>query len=194
MDKKLITGIVLSGGRSSRMGQDKSLMILNGKPLIQYAIDTIKPLCDKVVISSNFNNYDFTGCEVWPDEMDVQAPITGIYSCIKQSPTEVNLVISCDMPLIQTMLFEYLLTFANNHDIIVPTHNKYFEPLCAIYKKSVLPAMEISINKHDYKLMTFIKSTSYLPIEITEDLTVYTSAMFLNVNTPEEYNHLVKYF
>ncbi|MCX6240076.1 MAG: molybdenum cofactor guanylyltransferase, partial [Bacteroidia bacterium] len=80
MNTELITGIVLAGGLSRRMGTDKSMMMLNGKSLIEYSINALKPLCHNVVISSNNFNYDFTGCEVWPDELPDQAPIVGIYS------------------------------------------------------------------------------------------------------------------
>jgi molybdopterin-guanine dinucleotide biosynthesis protein A len=102
MTTSKITGIVLAGGRSSRMGEDKSLMKLNGKALVEYSINALRPLCDKVIISSNIAAYDFTGCEVWPDELPDQAPIIGIYSCLKRSETELNVILSCDIPLMST--------------------------------------------------------------------------------------------
>jgi len=73
------TGIVLAGGKSSRVKGNKSLLEYKGKPLIQHAVDVLGQVCDKVVISSNQNEYDFTGGEVWPDKMTIRAPIVGIY-------------------------------------------------------------------------------------------------------------------
>jgi molybdopterin-guanine dinucleotide biosynthesis protein A len=77
------TGIVLAGGKSSRVTGNKSLLLYQGKPLIQHAVDILSKVCDKVIISSNNNEYDFTGYEVWPDEISIQAPMVGIYSCLK---------------------------------------------------------------------------------------------------------------
>ncbi len=100
MSRCRVTGVVLAGGRSSRMGQDKSLMLFNGRPLISYAIDTLRQVCDQVVISANQSVYEFTGCTVWPDIMPFQAPMIGIYSCLKRSKTYWNFFLSCDMPLV----------------------------------------------------------------------------------------------
>jgi molybdenum cofactor guanylyltransferase len=190
MDKKAITGIILSGGKSRRMGVDKSLMLLKGKPLIQHAIDAIRPLCERVIISSNNPIYDFTSCEVWPDTLFIKAPIIGIYSCLKGSQTDINIILSCDVPLIPTELFEYLLSNAENHNIILPRHDNFLEPLCGIYKKSVIPVLEDAINKQNYKLHTLIDSTSCLSLEISPIQSFYTSSMFLNVNTLADFDKL----
>jgi len=191
MYKNEITGIVLAGGKSSRMGTDKSLMIWKNKSLVEHAINTLKPLCNKVVISAKNNQYQFTGCEVWPDELTNQAPMIGIYSCLKRSQTEVNLILSCDMPLISPDLFEYLLSNSSNHKAVVPVHNiKQIEPLCGIYKKSVLAEMEKFIKNENYSLQQFLKASSARIISITQELSFFKEDLFLNVNTMEDFNKM----
>ena len=190
MEKLDITGIVLAGGKSSRMGTDKSLMILNGKTLIQQAIDILHPLCGKVVISSNDNKFDFTGCEVWPDEYPIQAPLIGIYSCLKRSSTDINLVLSCDMPNVNVELLSFMLNNLNSYETVVPEHNNLLEPLCGIYRKSVLPVLEDTIKNSNYKLMELLKKTSALYLEIKPEHTFYTKDLFVNINTKEDFNKL----
>jgi molybdopterin-guanine dinucleotide biosynthesis protein A len=188
MEKKDITGIVLAGGKSSRMGTDKSLIMLHNKPLIQYAIDIIKHLCQNIVISANTNKYEFTGCEVWPDEFPVQAPIIGIYSCLKRSPTNLNIVLSCDMPMITTSLFSYLLVYAKDYDIVVPVHENYLEPLCGIYQRSALPIMEKFIRSKNFALHEFIENTNHLSLKIPDNK--FPASIFMNVNTLDDFNRL----
>lgn len=191
MDRKDITGIVLAGGKSSRMGTDKSFMLYNGKPLIQHAIDVIKPLCNRVVISSNKNVYEFTECEVWPDLFDIQAPIVGIYSCLKRSTTNINIVLSCDMPLIQTSLFTNLLAVSETSDIVVPIHDNFMEPLSGIYKRTLIPALEETIAGNRYKMHSFIQMNSFYALEIKPSHGFYNSNMFLNINTITDFNNLI---
>jgi molybdenum cofactor guanylyltransferase len=183
-----ITGIVMAGGRSSRMGTDKSLMLLRGKSLVQYAIDAIKPLCAQVVISANKNAYDFTGCEVWPDIYPIQAPMIGLYSCLKRSTTDVNIVVSCDMPLLQTSLFEHLLSELGSNDIVVPEHDNHMEPLCGIYRSSVASSLKAFIEAQNYKLHEFISASSHLSLSINPSH--FSPYIFMNVNTLTEFNQL----
>jgi molybdenum cofactor guanylyltransferase len=96
MYKRDITGIALAGGKSSRFGSDKSRAIWNGRTLLEHAIELLNPLCKKVVISSNNTDYQYTNREIWADIIPVQASMTGIYSCLKRSETDINLILSCD--------------------------------------------------------------------------------------------------
>jgi molybdenum cofactor guanylyltransferase len=186
--KENITGIVLAGGKSSRMGTDKSLMLFRDKPLIQHAIDIIAPLCCNVVISSNKNIYDFTGCETWADEIQVQAPLVGIYSCLKKSDTEFNLVISCDMPFLNNSLFQFLLSQSNNYDIVIPRHQKeYLEPLSGVYRKSCLPAMKEKIDSNNFGIQNLILSANSFISDIDSAQTFFLESMFLNINTLQDY-------
>jgi molybdopterin-guanine dinucleotide biosynthesis protein A len=191
MNTESITGIVLAGGRSSRMGSDKSLIKLKDKALIEYAIDALKPLCSKVVISSNNFIYDFTGCEVWPDELPDRAPMIGIYSCLKRSETDVNIVLSCDMPLMSTAMLEYLLENSVNHDITVPMHeDNFIEPLCGIYKRSSIGILEKYINRRNFRLNECIQAGSHQLVLTNSILSFYTPELFSNVNSPEDFMNI----
>lgn len=183
MKKLNITGIVLAGGMSSRMGQDKSLMVFNGKPLVQHAVDTLKTICRQVVISSNRPEYAFTGCEVWPDEIEIQAPIAGIYTCIRRSATERNIILSCDMPLVDSRLFDYLITLDTGFDAIIPVHGRGMEPLCGVYNKTAVPALAANIAEKQFGMQQFIRNTASRLIEIGPGLDFYRDNLFTNINT-----------
>jgi molybdopterin-guanine dinucleotide biosynthesis protein A len=187
MLKQDVTGIVLAGGKSSRMGTDKSLLVWQCKTLIEHAIDKLKPLCQKVVVSSNQHQYDFTGCETWPDIVPLQAPIIGIFSCLKRSETEVNLVLSCDMPLISTEFLEFLLESASNHEIVVPLNfNGLIEPLCGVYKKTITPEMEKYISSNKLSLVKFIETLENKLVSVES----FSSHLFKNINTPYDYRNI----
>ena len=194
MAEPKITGIVLAGGKSSRMGSDKSKMILNGKTLIEYSIDALRPLCEKIVISSNKIIYDSTGCEVWPDELPDGSPMIGIYSCLKHSLTEINIILSCDMPLINPLLLEYLLSNSNDFDITVPIHgNNLIEPLCGIYKKSCIDVLKGFIDQSNYRLNECIRSTSHRLVTIDSQTPGFSENQFSNINTREDFQNLLIY-
>ena len=193
MNNKDITGIVLAGGRSKRMGEDKSLLKLNGKSMVEYSINALKPLCIYVVISSNQLVYDFTGCQVWPDEIPDQAPIIGIYSCLKRSETEINIFLSCDMPLMSTEMLEFLLAVSKDHDITVPIHeNGRIEPLCGIYKKSAIGILKESIDKGNFSLKDCIRNAPHIlvPVDNLEEFTGQN--LFRNINTPSDFKDISK--
>ena len=173
------------------MGSDKSLMALNGKTLVEYAIDALKPLCSKVVISSNNFIYEFTGCEVWPDELPDRAPMIGIYSCLKRSETDVNIILSCDMPLMSTAMLEYLLENSVNHDITVPMHeDNFIEPLCGIYKRSSIGILEKYIKSGNFRLNECIQAGSHQLVQADSNLSFYTPRLFSNVNSPEDFRNI----
>lgn len=180
-----ITGIVLAGGKSSRMGTDKSLLSWKGITLVERAVELLRPLCSQVIISSNNLVYDFTGCETWPDELPQQAPIIGIYSCLKRSATEVNIILSCDMPYVSADLLVYLLGYSGKHAVVVPVHDGFAEPLCGIYKQSILPDLEKQIANNELSLHRFIDSFPHHYAEI-DKLPFYNNRLFLNINTPDD--------
>jgi molybdopterin-guanine dinucleotide biosynthesis protein A len=192
MEPVKVTGIVLAGGLSSRMGEDKSRMPFKGKPLIMYGIEALSPLCEKVIISSNFPVYDFTGCDVWPDELPVGAPINGLYSCLKRSETAWNLVLSCDMPFTGTELFAYLLEQAHDdEDALIPQHAEGLaEPLCGLYNRSSLDVFEQRVKLEQYSILQLLQAIRCRYVSIGPDQEFYSREMFSNLNSPADLDRL----
>lgn len=182
-----VTGIILAGGLSSRMGEDKSIMLFRGKPLIMYGIESLSALCEKVIISSNLSVFDFSGCEVWPDELPVQAPINGLYTCLKRSETDWNIILTCDMPLTGSQLFAYLLEKHYGMDAVIPVHGQGFvEPLCGLYNRSTLNQLETQVQIGQFSIMKLLQSIRCRYVNIGPDLEFYSKEMFSNLNTPAD--------
>lgn len=186
-----VTGFILAGGLSSRMGENKSLMQFKGKPLILFAIEALSPVCEKVIISSNLPVYEFTGCDVWPDELPVQAPINGIYSCLRKSETDWNIFLTCDMPFAGSRLFACLLEQANDADAVIPVHGQgLVEPLCGIYNRSALPMLEYHLKNEQYSILKFLRSIRCRYVNIGPDQEFYSKEMFSNLNSPADLDKL----
>ena len=189
MNKKAVTGIVLAGGASSRMGKDKGLCDFNGKPLVSYAIDILKPLCDNIIISSNnINDYQRFGLPVYEDVHKNIGPLGGIYTCLKKSSTIANLVVSCDTPFLISGVLKYVLENSVNYDVVAPKHGKsFYEPLAAFYSKQIVNLIEESILSRDYKLINLFDKIRFLGLNVG-GLEGYNEHTFKNLNSPEDLN------
>jgi molybdenum cofactor guanylyltransferase len=181
-----LTGIVIAGGKSRRMGAEKGLIPFNGKPLITYPVQMLGKVSAQVIISANSNSYDFLGLPVIADQTMGGGPMTGIYSGLLASETEYNLVLSCDMPLISIDLLMHLVASAVGCKAIVAFHQGFAEPLCGIYNRSLIGELESHISTRNFKLITFLETTGARFIEIDERLPFYHPNFFLNVNTPQD--------
>ncbi len=186
MSRYKITGVVLAGGKSSRLGTDKALVLIKGRPLISYAIETLSCVCHKVVINSGQPVYSFTGCEIWPDLLPIQAPIIGIYSCLKRSDSDWNIFLSCDMPMVDHRLFDLLLSQRDGVDAVVPFHQDGMEPLCSTFSRRVLPFLEERIANGQYGIQQFVRQARSRLVKISPELDFYSPKLFTNLNTAED--------
>ena len=191
MKRQRVTGIILAGGMSSRMGADKSLLVFSGKTLIENAINILRPVCSEIVISAPENRYGFTGLECWPDIIEVKAAMAGVYSCLKRSVTKLNLILGCDMPLVDPLFLADLISDSAKADLIIPVHdgNRY-EPLCSVYKKNLLASLTESLQRGEYGLLNFALSSNYSAF-VCENTPHFKPGMFTNVNTATDFDLLV---
>ena len=184
-----ITGIILSGGRSSRLGQEKGLCLFRKKPLVQYALETLKPLCNTLLISANRNIDEYLqyGYAVISDEIQDIGPLGGILSCLKHSHTQHNLILSCDTPFVDPQIFKYLIDKIENFQIVAPAHETFLiEPLSAYYATNVIGEIEEQISKGDYKMMHLLKKARFKSVSFDKNTPFYSDLTFLNINTPDE--------
>lgn len=185
-----ITGIILAGGESKRMGKDKSKILYNEKPLIEYPVDLFLKFCKEIIISSDndkYSEYDFLKVA---DEAERNGPLSGIYSCLKASKNFFNLVTSCDMPFLTKELIEYIIDNSDDYDLIMPFHNSHFEPLCAVYSKNLIPVIENLFSKKDYSPLSLIPLVNFKKLTLDESMDFYNKKLFFNINTPEDIENL----
>jgi molybdopterin-guanine dinucleotide biosynthesis protein A len=146
-----LTAIILAGGESSRVGLNKSKdqIKLAGRPLIDWVISTLTSLDnltkeDIIIVSSKEKYSNFK--RVFKDIFPQKGPLGGIFSGLKVSTSQYNLLVGCDMPFIEVKLLQYMIENINTYDIVIPCYGKgLIEPLCAIYSKSCLEVIERNI-------------------------------------------------
>lgn len=186
MEKNEITGIVLSGGKSKRLGTEKGLAIYGGKPLVTYSIAALKPLCGEILLSANneLESYRQFGLKIVQDEVEGIGPMGGLLACLKQSQTRYNLVLSCDIPFVESELLSYLLSQIENYQVVVPVHGEgWIEPLCGFYNTNVISQLEKSERSGNFKLVDFIEKINLKKVLIDNTLPFYNEQLFFNINT-----------
>ncbi len=180
--------IVLAGGGSTRMGRDKSLLPVQGRPLVQHVVEGLRPLAAEILLSANEpEKYAFLGLPVVPDERPGLGPLMGIVSALRRSAHELNLVVACDMPAIDTDFARMLLESAQGYDCVVPLNaGGRPEPLLAVYRKSVLPAAQALLDSGQRKIALLFDTcrVRYVPLP--------PGVQARNINTPEEYAALAQ--
>jgi len=181
-----IAGIVLSGGKSNRMGRDKGFCLLNGKSLVGYAIDVLKEVCFPILISANSVDYKSFGYPVIRDKFSDIGPLGGIYSSLLKSSQDLNFILSCDMPLISPDLVHHIISERENHQVVIPMFNGFPEPLCAFYKKEIIDRLLASIQTGVYKIQDVVKGLDTKYLKIDPSLEFYHEDLFANVNEPHE--------
>ena len=189
MIKKNITGIILAGGKSSRMGSDKGIVNLNGKKFIEHILAAVLPNVIEVLIIANNDNYNNLGYKVIKDKIKDCGPLGGIYTGLMNSKTENNIVVSCDIPFINSDLIKYIIENTSNADITVPVYKGNIEPLCAVYTKRTSDQIYNLIMNKDLKIQNILKYFITKEIFITKMQKFYTDKLFVNINTPEELKH-----
>ena len=183
-DKNNITGIILAGGKSSRMGSDKGFLVLNNKTFVQYSIDALSPLVSKILIVSNNPEYDAFGIERIEDVIENAGPVAGIYSGLEDSSTEYNLILSCDIPLITSEILQELIDSVDDtHDIIQLVSDGKSMPLIALYKKEVSKTFYTLLQHDERRLRIAVNNCKVKNVVLDKHQIKQT----MNVNTQTEY-------
>ncbi|WP_319482552.1 molybdenum cofactor guanylyltransferase [uncultured Draconibacterium sp.] len=180
-----ITTIILAGGKSKRMGTDKALLELDGLTLLERAINLCKPFSSELLISSNHESHTTFGYSVIEDEIKNCGPMGGIYSGLKQSNSDWNLILSVDAAFVDEPFLQFLLKESGDFDAVVPFTEKGAEPLIALYNKGILPVMENQLKSGDYRMQNLLKESKTNWFDAGK-LLEENKRLFNNLNRPED--------
>ena len=184
-----MTGIILAGGESRRMGRDKAFLDLAGKTLIEHVLGIFRELFERtIIVTRRPERFRSLPAEVVPDALDAPGPLTGIYSGLLCSADDLNFVAACDMPFLQAGLIRFMQEVSEGRDAVVPLVNGMPEPLHAVYRRGILPVVEASLKSGErriYPLFDRIAVRYLTAAEIKQHDPEQRS--FRNLNTPAEY-------
>ena len=182
----MYTGIILAGGKSSRMKTDKALLKLGETTLTQRVAGILKLFCNEILISTNRDDLNIIDCISIPDEIPELGPIGGIYTCLKQAKNEKSIILTCDTPFVSEELIKLLISNDLSAEITAFKKMEFMFPFPGIYDKKIIPKIEQMINVKNYKIQNLLKNTLSNIIEISES-NEYIEQEFLNLNTQNDY-------
>jgi molybdopterin-guanine dinucleotide biosynthesis protein A len=183
-----LSGFVLAGGKSTRMGQDKAALPLNGRTLLEHALAALRSVCRDVAILGKPELYG-TLAPVYEDIFPGCGPLGGIHAALSNSRTRFSLVIAVDTPFLAPEFLSYLAerAIAANATVTTPEINHYTQPLCTVYSLDFLPIAERALKAGNYKIVPLFPRDGTLVVREAElRRFAFAAEMFDNLNTPED--------
>ena len=182
------TGVILAGGKSSRMGSNKAFSKLNNKSLIEYLIEVFKEQNYEIIISGNKLEYGFLNYPVIEDNFKNIGPLASIESGLKAATCQKIIFSSCDTPFIDSSFLKCLEQESSNYEVVVPVYKNFWQPMNALYsKKNHLLALEL-INKGQAYPKDLIRKTKFKELHYNNDKT------FFNINTLADLEKAQQFF
>jgi molybdopterin-guanine dinucleotide biosynthesis protein A len=183
-----VTGIILCGGKSTRLGRNKAMEKIGGVPLIERVMNRLTPITSKIILVTNKGNDNFStvkNVEIVNDIHPDKGPLSGIYTGLYYSGNVANIVVACDMPFLNTQLLEHMTKLLPSFDAIVPRWpNGQIEPLHAVYSISCLPKIRVNLEEEQVSVNKFLKKMHVLHLN-KRGFSAFDPEFltFLNINT-----------
>jgi molybdopterin-guanine dinucleotide biosynthesis protein A len=184
-----LTGLVLAGGASQRMGRDKALLELDGRSLIQIVVERMAQVCSEVlIVSGDVEPYIGLGAPVVEDRFQDVGVLGGLHAGLRAASDELTLAVGCDMPFLNPGLLRAFADWAEGYDVALLRQGEHVEPLHGAYRRTCLPAMEAAIRAGERRIISFFPQVRvrYITLEEVAPIDPHLDS-FRNVNTPEEW-------
>jgi molybdopterin-guanine dinucleotide biosynthesis protein A len=183
--------LILSGGGARRMGgRTKAFLLLGGRSFIERIVETVTPLVDSVILSTNEpERYGHLGVRIVADAEQGGGPLLGIRAGLQASTADACFVAAADAPLLQPALVRLLSARERDCEAVVPIWGGKVEPLCAVYSRRCLPAIERSLDQG--RIVSFFPFVRVCWVPEDEVRAADPRGLsFINVNTPEDLRRL----
>lgn len=193
-DQKIeATGIILAGGKNTRMGENKAFLKINGERLIDRTLAIFGKVFHDIIIVTNdpLSYIEFADAAIVTDIYKGKGPLGGIYTGLFYTKNDYAFICPCDMPFLNKDFIEYLLRQTGKYDVVVPELTEGYQPLHAVYSRNCLPSIKRLLLMDKLKITGFYRDMRVLPIK-EEQIRPFNidGGLFQNLNTPEDLNRL----
>ena len=187
---RLVSTIILAGGKSRRLGTDKALLEFEGQPIIGRVLKRLRRLSDDVIIvAKDTAAYAQFGARLATDVYPGHGALVGLHAGLRAARHPSALAVACDMPFLDLRLLRFMIVAGKAYDVVMPRIGGLPEPLHALYRvERCLPAIEQSLDSGQFKMTSFLPRLRVRYLEQHEvDLLDPERLSFFNVNTPEDW-------
>jgi molybdopterin-guanine dinucleotide biosynthesis protein A len=183
-----ICAIILAGGKSRRMGRNKALINIGGRPLVEILAERVSPLAEKVFISANDPDlFSFLPFQVVPDLCPLQGPLAGIHAVMSKYIYTLYLTLACDLPALPSSLIRRMLDVSEGFDAVIPrTPDGRTHPLAAVYRRTYLPVIEEALRKKENKVIDTLPGYGMRVRWIDSGEGKFADSDLANINTPDD--------
>lgn len=184
-----VTVAIQAGGRSSRMGQDKGLALLAGKPMIEHVLAQVAGLGQEILITTNNpDGYAYLGLPLAGDAEPGAGALPGLYTALSAARGQTVLLLACDLPFLNRELLVYLLSLADQADVVVPYWQDQYQTMHAVYARDpVRAAVAAALARGQKRMIGFYDQVRVRPVTAAEITPFDPGGLtFFNANTPAE--------
>jgi len=184
-----MSAIVLTGGKSSRMGQAKALLPFDGEPLIMHIVRRLQPLFGElIVVAAADQVLPSLPAMLVRDEVAYRGPVAGIYYGLAAARGAAAFVTSCDVPFLNLRLISYLISQITDFDVVVPYWQGRLQPLFAVYRRELAPLLREQLERGELRPISLYTKVRTREVSEEEIRGFDPDGLsFLNMNSPEEY-------
>lgn len=183
-----LSAIILAGGKSSRMGTDKGLVLFNGKPMVEYLIEIFRSLNIPTIIVANNSEYNQFDVPVFEDLIKEKGPLAGIYTGLSHVESGMSVVVSCDIPCVSREMIETLVENVGSEKITIVSYKDRIHPLIGLYSTDLTNDLLKSLELNELRVRDFINSEDSKIIQLEDFNLNDTDKQVMNINTKEELN------
>jgi molybdopterin-guanine dinucleotide biosynthesis protein A len=189
-----MTGIILAGGKSKRMGFNKAFVKIGGKPLIEKIVSLFFGLFQEIIIvTNNLKEYEHLGVKVVPDIVEGKGSLGGIYTGLVYSSYQHCFVVACDMPFLNKRLISYMMKEVESYDVVVPFLGDRYESIHAVYSNKCIEHIEKLIKANKLKIINFYPSVRVKTLHEEDILQFDPDLLFkINLNTRSDLEKIRK--
>ena len=186
-----MTGVILAGGKSSRLGRSKALQVIGDKSLIQWVIDHLVTISSDIVIVTAYGepvpHSSRTATKVVADVSPGKGPLAGLYSGLMASSGSHAIVVGCDTPFLSTRLLEYMVQIRSTFDAVLPRIDNKLEPLCAVYSRSCLGSIRALLERNELSVLKVFDMVKVRYVE-EDEINMFDPdrLSFFNINSQDD--------